>query len=331
MNKHDAKYAFYYLLSLAALIFMAFSVGMVVFSIINKTIPDAINNYYSDIDGALKFAISALLIAAPIFYFVSHLIVNGLKKGELDKESALRRWLTYFILLVSSLIMLGVFIGVINSFLSGALTSHFILKAITVLVLSALPFSFYFYDIKRVNPQQADKVVRIFFFSTLILVLAAFIAAWFFVESPQTARNRRLDQTLLQNINNIEAAVNSYFDKYQKLPESLAVLQKDSTIYFDKRIFNDPETGATINYQLKDDRTFLLCATFRTSSQELDKGQPMFYADNSGNREHGSGYQCLPGNLYTNKIFEGQTMINTGLETSPVTPAVLTPAQPVIQ
>jgi len=295
-NKHDAKYVFYYLLSLAALIFTAFSVGMVIFSIINKTIPDALNNYYGDVDGSLKFAISALLIASPIFYFISSLINKGLRHGELDKESGIRRWLTYFILLVSSLIILGVFIGVINSFLSGELTSRFILKSLSVFILSALPFAFYFYDIKRPNPEQPDKVVKIFFYGTVILVLAAFTAAWFFVESPKTARARLLDQRLMDNINNIEGSVNSYYDKYKKLPDSLDIMQADQSLYLAKKTLTDPESGAPIVYEKSGAREFSLCATFRLSTLETDKSQPVSYVSNG--KEHEAGYQCFKSSIY---------------------------------
>ena len=138
-NKQNAKYAFYYLLSLVALVFMALAVGMIAFSIIDKTLPDVLNSTNGNFDGTLRFAISALLIATPIFYFLFSLILRGLKKEEILKDSGVRRWLTYFTLLVSSLIILGVFISVINSFLAGDLTSQFILKAGAVSPLKSAP------------------------------------------------------------------------------------------------------------------------------------------------------------------------------------------------
>jgi len=296
-NKNDAKYVFYYLLSLAALIFTALSTGMVSFGIIDKTIPDAINNYYGDYDGQLKFAISALFIATPIFYYVSHLIARGLRKGEINKESGIRRWLTYFILLVSSLIILGVFIGVINNFLSGELTSRFALKALTVFILSVLPFAYYFYDIKRETPEQPDKVVKIFFFGTLALVLAAFISAWFFVESPSVARARRLDQVVINNISNLESAINTYYEKNKKLPDNLEVLRAERGLYLDSSMFSDPETKSPIVYQKSGEKDFSLCATWRTDSlnDENFKDYPM---NDIYSKKHKAGYDCLAGNLY---------------------------------
>lgn len=307
-NKHNAKYAFYYLLSLVALIFTALSFGMIIFSIIDHILPDVLGVYSSsNIDGQLKFAISAIFIAAPIFYFISSLIHKGLHKGELEKDSGIRRWLTYFILLVASLIILGVFIGVINSFLAGELTGRFIFKSLTALFIAGVAFSFYFYDIKRENPDKPDKVVKIFFFATLALVVAAFIAAWFFVESPSMARNRRLDQALVQNIYSLETAVNSYYDRNSKWPSNLAELQADKNIYINANALIDPETKAPIAYNRISDKEFEMCANFRTDSIAEAANQTIPYGGMDANsKDHRAGYQCLRGNLYSAKTVNAQ-------------------------
>lgn len=307
-NKHNAKYAFYYLLSLVALIFTALSFGMIIFSIIDHILPDVLGAYSSgNIDGQLKFAISAIFIAAPIFYFISSLIHKGLHKGELEKDSGIRRWLTYFIILVASLIILGVFIGVINSFLAGELTGRFIFKSLTALFISGAAFSFYFYDIKRENPDKPDKVVKIFFFATLALVVAAFIAAWFFVESPSMARNRRLDSALVQNMYSLESAINNYYERNNKLPANLDEFKADKNIYLSVDALVDPETKAPIVYNKLGDKEFEMCATFRTDSIELNAKQGNSYIGmDSGSKDHRAGYQCLRGNLYTAKAIDAK-------------------------
>ena len=307
-NKHNAKYAFYYLLSLVALIFTALSFGMIIFSIIDKIIPDVLNAY-SSVDGQLKFAISAIFIATPIFYFISRLIHKGLHKGELEKDSSIRRWLTYFIILVSSLIILGVFIGVINSFLSGELTSRFVFKALTMFFISGVTFSFYLYDIKRESPDKADAVVKIFFFASLALVVAAFIAAWFFVESPQTARNRRLDSALVQNMYSIENAINSYYERNDRLPANLDEFKADKNIYLNVGALADPETKEPIAYNKISDKEFEMCATFRTDSIAESARQGASYVGmDISSKEHRAGYQCLRGNLYTAKAIDAKAI-----------------------
>jgi hypothetical protein len=304
MTSHNAKYAFYYLLSLAALIFMALSVGMIIFGVIDKTVIDALNyNSYNSVDAQLKFAISALFIAAPIYYFLSRLINRGLNKKELELDSSLRRWLTYFIILVSSLIILGVFIGVINNFLSGELTVRFILKAVTMLVIAAAVFSFYFYDIKRKEVKARDLVMCLFTWISAALVLAAFVTAWFFVESPSVARAKRLDQIVVNNIYELENAVNTYYNEYNRLPVNLDEIKNSPDIYLDAKSLVDPESREAIEYKVSGEKDFSFCAVFRAPSDSENDSR----AYGPGNKEHGAGYDCIDGQLWSD--VEAKAMI----------------------
>lgn len=303
LNKNDsnnnmnnnAKYAFYYLLSLVSLIFTALSVGMIAFGIISSTISDVLNANNS-VSDQLKFAISALIIAAPIFFTMQHFINKGLRQGELDKDSGVRRWLTYFILLVSSVTMLGVFIGVINNFLAGEFTLSFILKAVSMLLISAAVFAFYLYDIKRTNVTDKSLVMRIFFFASLSVITAAFVASWFFIEAPSLTRAKRLDQSLVNNINALENAVNSYNDKYKKLPDNLEQIKDNPDIYLDLKSLVDPETGVPIVYQKTGDKKFQLCASFRTDNKNVTGKDNTSYSDPT--KLHTTGYQCFNSDVW---------------------------------
>ncbi|MDP2736291.1 MAG: DUF5671 domain-containing protein, partial [bacterium] len=132
MEKQNAKFAFFYMLSLVALVFTSLSTGMIIFQIINKLIVDDLSlapgGFSQD---ALRFAISAIIIAAPIYFILMRLINKNLLSGQMEKESGIRKWLTYFILLVSAVVMIGWFIATIGSFLNGEFTIKFILKSLT--------------------------------------------------------------------------------------------------------------------------------------------------------------------------------------------------------
>src|SRR3989339_434199 len=163
MEKNNAaKFAFFYMLSLVSLIFTALSTGIIIFQFINKNITDVLSTTTTGFDSsALKFAISAVIIAAPIYFVLMSLINKNLFEGNLDKESGIRKWLTYFIIFISSVVMIGWLIGTVNFFLDGELTIKFILKSITAILISAIIFSFYLYDIKRGEVQKKkDKIVR---------------------------------------------------------------------------------------------------------------------------------------------------------------------------
>ena len=303
MKNKNPKFAFYYLLSLVALIFMSFSVGMIIFSIINKTIIDALS-FSSNIHDSspLRFGIAALLISAPIFFLCVRAINRNLKKGDMDKDGALRNWLTYFILAVSAVIILGSFVSVIYNFLAGETTVKSILKFVSVMVIAALVFSYYMYDIKREKIKKNDIVINIFFSVALFLVVSVFITSWFFVESPKTAHNRRIDDKLLSNINGVENYVNNYYDLKRVLPDDLKQVIDNVDIYANYDIFFDPETKQEIEYHKLGDRDFELCANFREDSYEyLDRKTASVYdqykIDNA--KVYKSGWNCFKGNLWT--------------------------------
>ncbi|HNX10880.1 MAG TPA: DUF5671 domain-containing protein [bacterium] len=297
MNQHNAKYAFYYLLSLLALIFMAVSVGIVSFQLINKYLVDALNASSSIVSSeALRFAISALLIAAPLFYVISSLIRRGIKKKELSLDSPVRRWLTYFILLVSSLVAIGALIALVNNFLSGEATWRSALKIISVLILGAIVFSFYFQEIRRKDAGALKLVVRIYFCASLAIVVAAFISAFFLVDSPRVARDKRLDQILTNNVYNLESYINTYYERNKRLPNDLAELQADKFFNISPGQLIDPETKTEIKYKKKGEKEFELCAQFRTDNRNNNGDQSSYPMSGSG--YHSAGNYCFQGNLW---------------------------------
>ncbi|MGI6374098.1 MAG: DUF5671 domain-containing protein [Patescibacteria group bacterium] len=291
-NSHQAKYAFYYLLSLVALIFTAIAVGLVAFTIIDRTMVDALQSYGPS-DSGLRFAISALLIATPIFYITTNLINRGLNKGELAPNSGLRRWLTYFIILVSSLIILGTLVGVINNFLAGELTGRFILKSLAVLLISGLSFSYYILDLRE---QSSPSFKLLFLIVSLLVVSSAFISTWFFIESPQEARARRLDGLVERNIRSLESVINTYYSEQGQLPNSLEELIEKQYLSANSLWLTNPETEEALVYQLITEEEYELCATFKTSN--LEETPTYYYSDQ---KRHGQGYVCLPGELWSIK------------------------------
>lgn len=296
MNNQSPKYSFYYLLSLVALIFTAISAGLILFGIIDESVLDAWSqNSYRNFDAQYKFAISALLIAAPTYYISVYFINKGLKTKELSLDSALRRWLTYLIVFVSALIILGVFIGIVNNFLSGALTLPFLLKLLSVLLISGAILSYYFWDIKRNSFVSKTLFERLFAIISIVVLSAIFIAAWFFVDLPKDARAKRLDDNLMNNIYQLESAVNNYYSLYERLPENLAEMQSDPAVYLDSSYLVDAETGKSIEYRREGDNAFLLCAEFRRAS-ENKVNRPVI---SRNDKLHDAGYDCIKGQLWS--------------------------------
>lgn len=302
-NNNSAKFAFFYMLSLVALIFTALSTGMIIFQIINKNISDIINQYkgvYSS--DQLKFAISALIISAPIFYFTMRQIYKNLFSGNLKKDSGIRKWLTYFVLFVSSVVMIGWLIGTVNTFLDGDLTIKFILKSMSAILISASIFTFYFYDIKRENVVGVkNRIIQIYFYASLVIVLAVFIASLFFVESPQETRNRKIDEAILGNFYKIENEINLYYSDFKKLPDNLEEVKSEYNNLAEQDLI-DPETGINIEYKKAENNAYELCANFRISNKDKNNEEYQYV---NGNKLHDAGYQCLKYRATTDKDNRG--------------------------
>jgi len=293
MSRNDsAKYAFFYVLSLVALIFMAISVGTVFFQIINKAIADVANQYsgrYSD--ESIKFAISAIIISAPIYYFTAKQVYKNLRSGKLEADSAVRKWFTYLILLVSIVVMIVWLIMTINGFLGGELTTKFILKAITALAISGAIFSFYLYDIRRENVLESkDNVLKIYFIASLVVVVAALIIAFMVVESPAETRQRKIDERIVSGLYQIDSAINEYYRLNDKLPENLDQLREEVNYILESDLVN-PITNDTYQYSVVSDNEYKICTTFQSSNRMDVEDSYGYYPDKTW--LHDAGQQCF--------------------------------------
>lgn len=277
---------------------MALSSGMVIFQVINKFITDIIDaGRYSD--DVLKFAISAIIVSTPIYYLTMRQIHKNLFSGDLSEESGIRKWLTYLILLIASVVMIGWFIATVNSFFNGELTTKFILKAITAIGIAAAIFGFYFYDIKREQiVGKKDNIIRIYFYASLAAVLAVFITALFVVESPTETRNRRQDEAVLSNFSQVDSAINSYYAEQNILPENLNVLVAEYTFINEDNLKN-PATDEMFGYNITSTTTYELCANFLTSNKKKDGRDFAPYKDLW---PHDAGYQCLEQKIRQNNM-----------------------------
>lgn len=294
-----AKFAFLYLLSLVSLVFVSTSVGMVIFQLINKFITDPIHTESFD-QGVLKFAVAALIIAGPIYFLAARHINSSLETGRLSLQSAIRRWLTYLILLIVSVVMIGWLIGMISSYMNGDLTLKFGLKALSSLAIAGIIAGYYWYDIRREQAAAKDKMVMWYGYASVTLVAIALIVGIMYAGSPREARDRRADELLLGRFDAIDNAINSYYLENAKLPADLDTLVKEKRILDDKQL-TDPVSGEKIAYKPGADKLYELCATFKRSNKDDDKNRYF-----TTRWPHDAGAQCLTQRLMA--VPEGKLM-----------------------
>lgn len=279
---NSPKLAFYYCLSLVTLVIGSVSVGIIGFELINKLFPLISESYYSE--SGVKSAISGIIISFPIYYYITWNIYKGIKEEEFSIDAGPRKWLIYFIIFISSVIMIGSLIELINNYLDGEATINSLLKIITVLSISATIFGFYFTDIKskEINHSFNKK----YFLLSTCLVLIIFISAFLIIESPTEARNRKMDQVTINNLEQINASINRFYSENNRLPENIEELVSENYPYIMTQNFIEQSTNKYYIYNILSNTKFELCATFYSTN--LNKND---YYGNSW--RHNKGYQCI--------------------------------------
>lgn len=286
---NNAKYAFYYLLSLVALIFVTINSGIIVFQIINKFIPDTLTNYSDSVSQELlRFTIASLVFATPVFFLMNKFISKGLVKKEISLTDGIRRWLTYLIIFISSVVILVWLIMTMTSFLNGELSMKVALKTLTILGIAGSVFGYYFYDIKKEKVSAKDPIACTFFIASLVLVLAALVSAIMIMDKPATVRDQRHDQTVINDLSMIDSAVNQYYVINKKLPASLDELKSTSGVYLRDENLMDAVSKAPYQYKPGTDNNYQLCADFKLATNSTDKTN---YSEPKW--DHQTGNQCF--------------------------------------
>ncbi len=149
--------AFMYVLMFATLFVSAYSLGDLLFDIISRTLPDPADARFTQLSTlqAIRWSLSCLIVGFPIFVWLAWLISRLVRLDPTKRASRIRRQLTYFTLFVAACVLIADVITVIYSFLGGELTTRFVLKVITVGVISGTVFGYYLSDL-RVDEKEPE-------------------------------------------------------------------------------------------------------------------------------------------------------------------------------
>jgi hypothetical protein len=148
----DARDAFIYLLLFATLYATAWHLGQLVFLLIDQVWPDPAWTKYPQrlefVRMAMRFSIASLIVATPVFLYLSRLTTREIRTDPAKRNSKVRRWLTYLTLFIASMVLIGDVIALVYNLLSGELTLRFILKILTIAAIAGSAFTFYLRDIR---------------------------------------------------------------------------------------------------------------------------------------------------------------------------------------
>lgn len=153
----SAREAFAYLVMFSTLYLVAYHLGSLLFDLINLGWPDTADNgyglWYRNIADSLRWSVSALVIAFPVFAFVSHRVARDVARHPIKRLSPVRRWLTYLTLFIAAAVLIGDMTSLVYNLLGGELTVRFVLKVLVVAVIAGTVFGYYLWDLRREESQ----------------------------------------------------------------------------------------------------------------------------------------------------------------------------------
>ena len=146
----SARDAFLYLILFTTLYISAFSLGRLVFELINQTFPDPLSSppAFDRAAQAIRWSVASLMVAFPVFAGVSWKVGRDVAASSSRRVSPIRRWLTYTTLFVAAAVLIGDVTVLVNSVLAGDLTTRFVLKVLTVGAIAGTTFWYYLTDLR---------------------------------------------------------------------------------------------------------------------------------------------------------------------------------------
>ncbi|HVM73737.1 MAG TPA: DUF5671 domain-containing protein [Candidatus Paceibacterota bacterium] len=249
--------------AMVALYVSVFSLLALFFSYIDIAFPDSLSSYVDPYSSSIRFAMASLVVLVPLYFVLIHFIRRDLAREPAKKGLWVRRWALVLTIFVAGATVAIDLITLINTYLGGELTTHFVFKVLIVLlVMSAglMHFLAELWGYWDVNPRYAQSVG----IGVSVLVVATILSGFLIIGTPGQVRLYRFDDQKVNDLQNIQSQIVSYWQTEGSLPLSLSSLN-DSLNGFS--VPTDAQTGASYEYATTSKLIFKLCATFNAQTQ----------------------------------------------------------------
>lgn len=279
-TKHKLNIGFFFLCLgvLISLITSVVSFLNLIFSTLDKKYPDILNSVYQygylsyDFE-SIRTSLATLIIFFPVFIAISYFWIKFSKNEMGHIDEIIKKWTIYIILFLSTIVVVVDLVTLIRYFISGEITSRFILKIVAALFVALIVGSYYV-TLLRAKKDLGKKMGIILGFIGFLLVVFSIYVSFSIMGSPKTQRMLRLDERRISDLQNIQYQIINYWQQKEKLPVDLKSLSNPLTGY-SLPVPPEFEKGEIYEYKVNGSLKFELCATF---SLPIQKG----WRDTSG-------------------------------------------------
>lgn len=279
-----------FFLHLGAAIALYSSLGAFInlaFSIVDKLFPDTLNNYFYA--SSIAWPISMLVVLIPVLYLLEWLIRRDFATMPEKRELWVRRWRIYFTLFISGAMIVGDVIALLNTYLTGEITTRFIFKIVIMLVVFGITFAYYL--LSRMSEDQGKNTLRksLAWIGGAVIV-GTIVYGFVVVGSPAKQRAIRFDSERVSDLESIQYQIIDHASRNTTLP---ATLKDINTSTYGFIVPNDPETEEPYSYEVIDSKNFKLCANFNYESQTSSGGKTYAYDVSGKTWNHSAGRVCF--------------------------------------
>jgi hypothetical protein len=281
----SARDAFFYLIVFSTLATWTTALGSLLFRLIDLWLPDPValrGGYgypYTRLD--LSFQMACILVAFPVFLYVSRRINRAVADEPRNRSSGVRKWLTYLALVIAAGVLIGDAVTVLAYLLQGEITLRFVFKVIVVALIAAGVFRYYFGEVGAPQVETEPRRRRIFGSAAIAAVVTGIILGFTATGGPSTQRAAQADVQRVRDLNRIAETVrNAVLSGGASIPAALDHVPAT-------RDYNDPETGAQYEYRPISTTAYELCATFALDNRsDARQRRSTFWL-------HTAGRQCF--------------------------------------
>jgi hypothetical protein len=290
--KSSPRDVFMYLLVILMLYTSVCALFSLVFHYIDMLFPDRLDLLpytYQRPSDSIRFSVATLCVVFPVYVWGSRFLARDLAANPAKRDARIRKWLLYLTLFLAGLLIICDLVSLIYNFLGGELTTRFLLKVLSILVVAAAVFRFYLYELHR-DPAAPARAERIYFFGGSACVAALVLIGFIVAGSPSRSRLARFDRQRVIDLQKLQQNIVDYWKKKNALPASLDRMSDNISGFTPP---HDPSSGASYGYRVKGPLAFELCANFSVPSTEEPPSWQPPYGISYGNWQHGAGTVCF--------------------------------------